>query len=313
MKVWRNLQQTDFTPCVATIGFFDGLHLGHRYLIEQVKQEAAKTGQKTLVITFDEHPRAVLQPDFKPTLLTTTAEKLDLIAHLGVDHCLLLPFDKAMAQLTAQQFMTDILYDCLQVRSLVIGYDHRFGRNRSEGFDDYVRYGQTLGMQVLQAQQYKLQLQATVSSSAIRLALGSGDVMTANSCLGRTYTLSGQVVVGRQVGRTIGFPTANVSAAPLKLIPADGVYIVKVEVEQEVCFGMLNIGTRPTFADGVTARTIEVHLINHDSDLYGRTLTLHFLHRLRDEMRFDSIDALTTQLHKDRLSTLSWLHDNELL
>lgn len=286
-------------PCVATIGFFDGVHAGHRFLISQVCAEASRRNSLSAVVTFGKHPRQVMQSDYCPSLLTSPEEKLRLLEQTGIDVCILLEFTPELSQLTALEFMA-LLHDRFQVSCLVIGYDHRFGHNRSEGFDDYCRYGRQLGISVLQASAYTDQA-ARVSSSMIRHALLSGDVRLANRCLGYSYFLEGTVVGGRRNGRKIGFPTANLQvSAPGKLIPSNGVYAVRVESDGIVYGGMLNIGVRPTFHNGPD-RSLEVHIFDFSSDIYGKTLRVCFLDFIRPERKFDGIDELIRQLQSDAL------------
>ena len=284
---------------VATIGFFDGVHLGHRFLIEQVCEAARERGMRSAVVTFPVHPRKVLCSDFMPCLLTTCDEKMELLAASGVDDFLLSPFSTAIAHLSACEFMA-LLKERYDVRVLVIGHDHRFGRNRSEGFDDYVRHGRTLGMEVLLARAYPYNIETTVSSSLIRSLLQErGDVAEAARLLGHAYTLQGTVVGGYRVGRRIGFPTANLQVTdPDKLIPADGVYAVHVSLGETRHGGMLSIGRRPTLDNG-TERSIEVHIFDFHSDIYDCPLQLSFIARTRDELRFPTVEALTRQLHAD--------------
>lgn len=288
-------------PGVATIGFFDGVHRGHRFLIEQVRQEARTRGLASSVITFPAHPRQVLQPDYRPCLLTTPQEKLDLLDATGIDQCLLLDFTPHLAGLSAREFM-EVLKHRYRIRALVIGYDHRFGHNRSEGFDDYVRYGRELGMEVLPAQACLLpfpQGEMPVSSSLIRRLLLEGDVAQANECLGYDYFINGTVVSGHRVGHRLGYPTANLQPDhPDKLVPANGVYAVRVETGGRPYNGMLNIGHRPTLNNG-TNRSIEVHIFDFDRDIYHQPLRLTFVQRIRAERCFDSLDALTCQLRHD--------------
>ena len=285
-------------PCVATIGFFDGVHMGHRYLIQQVKEIAAAKGLRSALVTFPVHPRKVMNAAYHPELLTTPEEKTNLLAGTGVDYCLMLDFTPDISRLTAKEFMTQILKERYQVKYLVIGYDHRFGHNRSEGFDDYVRYGQAIGIKVIRAQAYTDDIQidtiqsAPVSSSLIRKLLHQGDVDAAARCLGYEYFLDGTVVGGYQVGRKIGFPTANLSVDdPDKLIPADGVYAVWVTFD-----GKTYIGNGPN-------RTIEVNILHFHSDIYDKFIRLTFVKRTRPELKYDSIDELIAQLHKDAEET----------
>jgi len=292
------LQASPLPPSVATIGFFDGVHGGHRFLIRQVCEAARERGLFSLLITFPQHPRMVMQASYQPRLLSTFGEKCSLLASTGVDACVALPFTAGLAALSAREFMQQVLRDQLQVRTLVIGYDHRFGHNRTEGFDDYVRYGQEMGIEVVRAEAFLMD-GAEVSSSAVRVLLDAGEVDKAARCLGYTYFLEGRVTAGQQIGRTLGFPTANLQVTDsCKLIPADGVYAVRVRVGEHIYKGMLNIGCRPTIDDD-THRTIEVHLFHFTGDLYGQLLRVEFLRRIRGEQKFDSREALARQLQQD--------------
>ena len=334
---------------VATIGFFDGVHRGHRYLIDKVMEMAHAHAQQSMVITFDRHPREVLQSDYQPQMLTTLNTKLRLLRETGVDRVEVLHFTRELAALSAREFMAQVLKERLGVTTLVIGYDHRFGHNRAEGFDDYVRYGKELGIEVVQNSELTMladpcppvsdsseasnasseafnassevsnacsfaeKLDKHVSSSAIRRLLKEGDVSRANLFLDRPYTITGCVTHGFAEGRKMGFPTANLDTTgyPL-LIPANGVYGVWVKIGcADAVMGkcevpnhdgwlpaMLNIGTRPTF-DGSTT-TIEANIFDFDDDIYGQPMTIAFCFRLRNEQRFDSVEALEEQLHKDR-------------
>jgi len=284
---------------VATIGFFDGVHLGHQFLIRHVVQQAQAEGLKSMVITFDTHPRQVLNTDYKPQLLSTLDMKLLRLARTEVDVVAVLHFTPQLAQLSAQQFMRQVLSSQLNVRHLVIGYDNRFGHNRADTFDDYVRYGKALGMQVTQNPAFVFK-GIHVSSSVIRAFVGEGQIRLANSCLGYPYTIEGTVVKGFQEGRKMGFPTANLDMDnSLQLLPCNGVYAVKVRLPGSVTYhqGMMNIGMRPTF--GGTRRTLEVNLFNFSDDLYGKCLLVSFFYRLRGEIKFDNALQLAEQLHRD--------------
>ena len=282
----NDAQRAAMPPCVATIGFFDGVHRGHRYLIDGLKARAASVeGMQSTVITFDSHPRLVLHQDYRPRLLNTAAEKVERLSLTGVDNCVVLHFDEKMASLSAREFIQTVLHGRLNVRTLVIGYDNRFGRNRSEGFDDYVRYGRETGIDVVHADAFTLN-GVQVSSSVVR----SYD-----------YRLTGRVVGGYHEGRRMGFPTANIEPADsLKLVPCAGVYAVRVALEggSRLMDGMMNIGTRPTF-DG-TGTTLEVNIFGFNGDLYGQTLTVMFVDKLRDERKFPSVKRLMEQLEEDR-------------
>ena len=290
------------SPTVATIGFFDGVHLGHRFLIQQVKVAATQTGWQSSIITFPVHPRQVIQSEFQPQLLSSPEEKIELLASTGVDNCILLPFTRELSQLTAYEFM-QLLYDKYKVRMLVIGYDHRFGHNRAETFEDYCRYGRELGIHIMQASAYT-QEQDKVSSSAIRRALQTGDIRTATKFLGYHYYLEGTVVDGYKVGRKIGFPTANLRVDfPNKLIPSIGVYAVYVYVNGEKHKGMLNIGYRPTINNG-TDLSIEVHILDFQGDIYHQKMRIEFIEFLRPEEKFHSVDKLILQMQKDKEDTI---------
>lgn len=286
-------------PCVATIGVFDGVHTGHRYLIQQVKQVARQHRLASVLVTFTQHPARVLRPDVPMSLLTTSKEKDLLLQQTGVDHIVKLPFTHELSQLSAQEFMRQVLHDRLHVQVLVIGYDHRFGHGRTEGFEDYVRMGKEMGMEVVEASPLQGNLEGT-SSSKIRKHLLAGNVEQANALLGYTYSLTGKVIDGFHVGRTIGFPTANLQPDDAdKLVPRNGVYAVSVQLENGTdAAGMLNIGFRPTLDNG-TERSIEVHLFDFHDNLYAQQLRIQFLHFIRQEQKFESLAALQTQLRND--------------
>lgn len=290
---------SDNRPKVATIGFFDGVHRGHRYLISQVRAVAARCGWATAVVTFPVHPAQIMRPEHCPALLTTCSEKLELLSQAGVDACILLEFTSQLAALSAYEFMK-LLKERYHIGALVIGYDHRFGHDRREGFDDYVRHGAELGMEVVPAMAfYGVDEEDAVSSSCIRKLLQAGQVGKAKVCLGYEYFLQGIVVAGYHVGRTIGYPTANLQVdCPDKLIPADGVYAVRVYLGGVGYGGMLSIGLRPTLANG-SNRSIEVHIFDFHQDIYRHAMRLSFVHRIRDEKKFNSLEELTAQLQRD--------------
>ncbi|SNU10263.1 riboflavin kinase / FMN adenylyltransferase [Prevotellaceae bacterium KH2P17] len=287
-------------PCVATIGFFDGVHRGHQYLISHVVAEAEASGMRSVVITFDRHPRQVLHSDYVPKLLSTLDAKLLQLSKTRIDVCALLHFDLETASLSAYDFMRTVLRDRLNVRKLVIGYDNRFGHNRTEGFDDYVRYGRELGIEVVQHQAFVLN-GVKVSSSVIRSFIKEGEIELANQCLGYPYTIIGQVVDGYKEGRKLGFPTANLDTSAYgQLLPAAGVYGVKVRLQQQVAEhrGMTNIGTRPTF--GGDSVSVETHIFNFTGNLYGQQLLVSFVHHVRQECKFADTGALIAQLKEDK-------------
>ena len=302
MNIIRDTHPQALTPSVATIGFFDGVHLGHRHLINQVKMAASLNGWCSSIITFPVHPRQVIQSDYQPSLLSSPEEKIELLATTGIDNCILLPFTKELSQLTAWEFM-QLLYEQYQVRMLVIGYDHRFGHNRAETFEDYCRYGRELGIHIMQATAYT-QEQDKVSSSAIRRALLSGEVSTATKYLGYPYFLQGTIVGGYQVGRKIGFPTANLRVDfSNKLIPSVGVYAVYVHVNEQKYKGILNIGHRPTLNNGADL-SIEVHILDFEGDIYHQPMRIEFIDFLRTEAKFQSTEELALQIQKDKEAAL---------
>lgn len=288
-------------PQVATIGFFDGVHRGHRYLIDQMITVATEAGMESMVITFDRHPRQVLHSDYLPQMLSTFEEKKALLKNTPADHIEILTFDEQLAALSAHDFMKEVLRERLNVRKLVIGYDNRFGHNRSEGFEDYVRYGQELGIEVIQAMPLSEPDKEAISSSYIRACLLVGNVWGANEALGYAYSLTGRVTDGFHEGRKIGFPTANLNTDETgKLVPASGVYAVHVQLENEQHLrpAMMNIGTRPTY-DG-HMQTLEVHIFDFNGDIYGQQLRVIFDRRIRNEMKFSSPQELAKQLEKDK-------------
>lgn len=291
-----------YQACVATIGFFDGVHRGHRFLIRQLTRYAVGHDLASLLVTFRTHPRQVMQAAYQPPLLTTYDEKCAQLATTGADCCLTLDFTTALAALSARRFMAEILKEKLFVKVLIIGYDHRFGHDRSEGFAEYVEYGRELGMEVVRADAFAMS-EVNVSSSMVRACLAEGEVGMAARCLTRPYEITGRVVHGFHVGHELGFPTANIQVEDAqKLIPKNGVYAVwvkgKTGGEEHVWGGMLNIGLRPTMENGEN-RTIEVHLLDFAGDLYGCRLTLSFVRRLRDERKFRNKGELVHQLRED--------------
>lgn len=284
----------------ATVGFFDGVHTGHRFLIAELKKEAAKRGLKSMVITFKVHPRKVLHAAYLPQLLTTAEEKQEQLKSTGVDEVVELDFTVEMAQLTAAEFITQILAGQLGVKLLLVGHDHRFGRNREEGFPEYAAYGRQNGMEVIQATRYSTGQFSHISSSEVRNALISGDIERANTLLTYPYAFTGYVVTGFQVGKKIGFPTANLNPVePDKLIPGIGVYAVLIDWKGNSYKGMMNIGRRPTLDNG-DAVSLEVHIINFDADIYHQQLKVTFVRKIRDEKKFNSVEELIEQLKMDK-------------
>lgn len=288
----------------ATVGFFDGVHVGHRFLIEQLKSEAALMGLKTRIITFSIHPRKVLHDSFQPQLLTSLEEKLELLKATGVDSVEVLDFTPEMAKLTALEFIRDTLAREMGVRLLLVGHDHRFGHNREDGFHEYEAYGRQNGVKVIRAERYFTEKQKHISSSTIRNFLKAGQLKEASNLLGYNYAFTGEVVSGYQVGRKIGFPTANLRVVPEdKLTPGIGVYAVTVEWNGLILPSMMNIGYRPTF-DNTLQLSLEVHIFDFNQDIYHQHLKVRFLYKIRDEKKFASLDELILQLEQDKAFVL---------
>ena len=291
------------TPSAATIGCFDGVHRGHQMLVQMMVRQAQERGLKPIAVTFDRLPRQLFDPDFHPQVLSTLDEKVTYLKELGVEEVVVLPFTHQLAALSAEAFMREILRDQLSVKLLVTGYDHRFGHDRSEGFNDYVRYGQGLGIDVVRGDVAMMDDQMAVSSTVIRQLLAEeGRVEAMPDVLTRRYMLSGRVVSGEHIGHELGFPTANLEPdCQEKLIPASGAYAVWAIVDDQRMPAMMNIGTRPTFEG--KRQTLEVHILADVGNLYGRKMTVEFVSRLRAEQRFDTREALIAQLEHDKRTT----------
>lgn len=291
---------------MGTIGFFDGVHLGHRYLLNQVKEEAKRLNLPSAVVTFPVHPRKVLQKDYQPALLCRYEEKIEQLQTTGIDYCITLPFTTDIAEMTAQEFMQQVLKQDIGIHTLIVGYDHRFGHNREDGFQEYVKYGNELGMNVIEARELQIDGE-NVSSTKIRRLLKNGEIEKANSLLTYNYTLSGKIVEGYRVGRTIGFPTANIKSwERYKVIPKLGVYAVLVHIRDIIYEGMLYIGTRPTLYDDPEI-SVEVNIFNFNADLYDQSLTVEFIDFIREDKKFDRMEELIDQIHNDKSLVLQRL------
>ncbi|MDR3653930.1 MAG: bifunctional riboflavin kinase/FAD synthetase [Paludibacter sp.] len=293
-----------FIPSVATVGFFDGLHAGHRFLIEELKSLAKAKNQESIVVTFATHPRKVLNSDFQPELLNTLSEKLNQLETTGIDICVVLDFTVELAQLSALDFIKSILKEQLNVQTLLVGHDHRFGHNRAEGFNEYKKYGDLFGIEVIKAQQYNTIEDKHISSSEIRIALQHGEIEHANRLLTYNYSVRGKVIDGFKVGRKIGFPTANILPDDAnKLIPPLGVYAVRVHWNGNIYKGMMNIGTRPTLANDLHV-SLEVNIFDFDQDIYNQIVEVEFIKKIRDEQKFKGVEELIQQLNKDKQTVL---------
>jgi riboflavin kinase/FMN adenylyltransferase len=313
MEIIRNGTAPEKVQLVATVGSFDGVHAGHRFLLRNLCETGRERSLPTAVITFPHHPREVVQRDeYRPELLNSFEEKITLLSQTGIDYCIVLDFTEELSQLPAEAFIREILADKLGVRTLLTGYDHHFGYNRTDGSAQYVKYGRLCGVEVLSVTYYGLG-DTIVCSSGIRKLIAEGQVDTAARLLTYTYRLRGTVKEGFRVGRTLGFPTANLKLnEPHKLLPKNGVYAVWADTDDGQRYkGMLYIGNRPTF-DANSTISIEVHLLDFTGDLYGKELTLSLVCFMRPDTRFANTSALTTQLAHDQKTTDACLTKAEM-
>lgn len=296
---------------MVTIGTFDGVHLGHRKVIARLKEIAGEHGGESVIFTFYPHPRLVTAPDeTNLRLLTTLNEKKELFAQSGIDHLIVFPFTKAFSELSYTEFVEEILVKKMHTHCLVVGYDHRFGKNREGGFEYLQKCAKRFGFEIEKLDALSVE-KDHVSSTRIRKALEEGSIEKANHLLGYRFTLHGTVVEGKRMGRIIGFPTANIEASdPHKLIPGYGVYAVEVLISNKRYGGMLNIGSRPTFNKNADNRSIEVHIFDFSGDLYHEEITLVFTKKIRDEQKFSGIETLAEQLKKDKVAAIKTLSEN---
>lgn len=301
MKLYHGLSSfSALAPSVVSSGTFDGLHFGHRKVVERLKEKAKKHGLESTLMTFWPHPRIVLGKAKGLKLLSTLDEKIILFRDLSIDNLVIIEFDKKFADISSSDFIQKILIEKLNTQKLVIGYDHRFGKNREGGFDYLQQHQAALGFSVEEIPRQELAY-ICVSSSQIREALSAGQIAAANRYLGRPYSLSGLVVKGTQIGRKIGFPTANLQIEDnYKLIPKSGVYVVKIEINKNKFGGMINIGKNPTISTQ-NKETLEVHIFDFKEDIYQKKLRVSFLKRIRSEQKFDCIEMLKNQLKKDKI------------
>ena len=293
---------------VVTIGTFDGVHVGHQKIIERLVNAAKANNLESAILTFFPHPRMVLQKDSDIKLINTIEERKEILRASGVDHLIIHPFTQQFSRLSAEEFVREILVNKLKAKRVIIGYDHRFGRNRTADINDLREFGHTYGFEVEEISQQEIEA-VTVSSTKIRKALLEGRVERANRFLSYPFSLEGKIVKGRGLGRDFGFPTANLEVAETyKLIPKNGVYVVRTEIEGFPFFGMTSIGTNPTV--GGTEKTIETYFFDVEGDLYGKHLKIEMLTRIRDEKKFDSIDALKIALKQDWAFSMQYIKDN---
>ncbi|MBO7255221.1 MAG: bifunctional riboflavin kinase/FAD synthetase [Paludibacteraceae bacterium] len=295
MKILSDKQKLN-VQTIATIGFFDGVHIGHRFLLSELKTIGQKKRLESLVISFNNSPQNSLHPKKNIKYLSTPLEKTQLLSDFGISNCLMLDFDKKIAQQDAETFLM-WLKEMYSVKILLIGHDHRFGNDKISTFETYQKLGEKLNIEITKCTKFE-DNGKQVSSSIIRSLISNGDIKLANQLLDYTYSITGKVIHGNKIGRTIGFPTANLKINSEKIIPKNGVYIVETCINNQIYKGLLNIGTRPTI-DGNT-QTIETHLIDFNKDIYDEKITLYIKKRLRDEIKFSSITELQQQIEIDR-------------
>ena len=307
LKIFHSIN--DFTSTkktILTLGTFDGVHIGHKKILNKLTQNTENEKYESLVLTFFPHPRMVLQEHSDIKLLNTINEKIDLLEKIGIENLVIHPFDEMFSRLTAEEFVSTILVDRFHIHKIIIGHDHRFGRNRTADIDDLTAFGKQYDFEVEQISVQEIN-DISVSSTKIRNALLDGDMALANEYLGYEYFLTGKVIKGKQLGRTIGFPTANLKIEEnYKLIPQNGVYVIQSIINQKTVFGMMNIGFNPT-VDGKN-QSIEIHYFDFNADLYNHEIRVSILKRIRSEQKFESVDLLKEQLEKDKKTALNYLN-----
>ena len=306
MKIFHSINDFKSTKkTILTLGTFDGVHIGHKKILERVTQNMGDDSE-SLVLTFFPHPRMVLEVKSEVKLLNTLSEKIELLEKIGLENLVIHPFDETFSRLAAQEFVKTVLVDQFHIKKIIIGHDHRFGRNRTANIDDLIAFGKEYGFEVEQISVQEIEA-ISVSSTKIRMALEKGNMNLANQYLGYDYFLSGTIVKGKQLGRTIGFPTANLKIEEnYKLIPRNGVYVVQSIIHQKTVFGMMNIGYNPTVSG--ENLSIEIHYFDFDADLYGHEVSVSILQFLRPEQKFESVDLLKGQLVKDKSTALAYLN-----
>ncbi|MDC1105985.1 bifunctional riboflavin kinase/FAD synthetase [Prolixibacteraceae bacterium] len=312
MKIYYNLDSVSISNSAITVGTFDGLHLGHQYLIKELVQRAKAKGIDSVVFTFDPYPQEIFMPEEKShSVLSTTPEKIEILRSLGVDHVVVFPFSHSFAQLDALSFIQTMLVEKLSLRYLLLGYDHRFGKDQVRDMSVLKGYGQQFNFEIERLDQKRVS-SYDLSSSLIRQKIKNGDLIDLSDLLGRSYALTGTVVSGKQIGRQLHFPTANIRVNDhRKLIPKTGVYAIQVESEDHRYHGMLNVGVRPTLEEPDPSPSIEAHIFDFNQEIYGKEITVEFVQRIRDEKKFDSLEALMAQLKDDETACRSILSDNQ--
>lgn len=311
MRIYHNIDEfTQLNNAVVTIGTFDGVHTGHRKIIADLKALAAETGGETVLLTFFPHPRMILHPeDESIKMINTINEKAEMLEELGIDHLIITPFSRDFSNQTAEEYIRDILVNKIGTKKIVIGYDHRFGKDRQGGLEDLLRLGPVYGFDVVEIPEQDI-YEVAISSTRVREALLNGAIELANTFLSYPFFITGSVIRGDQLGRTIGYPTANiVIEEKYKLIPLDGIFAVKVKLGDVVYKGMAYIGSRPT-VNGHT-RNIEVNIFDFDKEIYNQEIRMEFYNFVRDDMKFDSLDELKEQIRKDKLDVEALLGEEQ--
>lgn len=311
MKVYHHINTFDkANKNVVTVGTFDGVHIGHQKLLQLMKNKANKIGGETVLLTFYPHPRMVLFPnDNSLKLINTIEERIELLERFGLDNLIIQPFDEAFSRLSPTEYVRDVLVNAIGTTDLVIGYDHQFGRNRAGNFELLSELSNVYGYELTQIDAQQID-EITVSSTKVRKAISNGTIETALEYLNHEFKIQGTVFKGKQLGRTIGFPTANIKInEPFKLIPPKGAYIVEAIIEDKKFPGMMNIGNNPT-VNTDTSLKIEVYLINEELDLYGKDITVYFLKRIRNEIQFNNVNALKEQLTNDKNTTIEYFNSH---
>lgn len=307
MKIYHHIDEFSPVPgAVVTIGTFDGVHQGHRKIISGITELAKASGGESVILTFFPHPRMILHPeDQSLKLITTIAEKATLLEELGVDHLIITPFSRDFSNQSPEEYIRQVLVEKIGTRKIIIGYDHHFGKDRAGSLADLQRLGPQYGFEVMEIPEQDIN-DVAVSSTRVRNALLQNDIATANNCLGYSFFITGKVIRGDQIGRKIGYPTANIQPhESYKLIPGDGIFAVTVDIDNNTYKGMAYIGQRPT-VNGIT-RNIEVNIFDFDREIYNQDIRMNFLHYIRGDMKFNGLDALTAQLAQDKIDALQLL------
>lgn len=309
MKICHTFNNESIAGTVVTIGTFDGVHIGHQKIIKRLINTAKQSGLKSVILTFFPHPRMVLQKDSGIKLINTISERRKILEDSGLDCLVVKEFTQEFSRLSAEDFVKQILVETLKAKKVIIGYDHRFGRNRNADINDLKAYGETYGFDVEEISAQDID-DVAVSSTKIRAALSDGDIDKANAYLGYNFCLSGKVIKGKALGRQLDYPTANIKIEDdYKLVPKHGSYVVRAYINDDLVYGMMNIGTNPTVAGN--RESIEVHFFNFNENLYDQRIQIELLHRIRDEQKFESVDALKKQLQKDKEASMKFIESHK--